>query len=145
MNAAEAIAALRATHEAATEGPWMYGTPDEGCVQTSAEWMAECAKEPDGSAAGSLWVAWQQRDGELFIPAITGDGPTSERNAAAIVSVHNSLPALLKALEDVLEIARREPHEVTCRCHIFVVSGVCNCWKARVENAVEAALAEVQP
>ena len=135
MTAAEKLAALRATHEAATEGPWMYGTPDDDCEQTRAEWMAECAKEPDGSAAGSLWVAWQQRDGELFIPAITGDGPTSERNAAAIVSAHNALPALLKALEDVLELHYEASFQKCLSCS--------DPYPCDTAYFIEAALAEV--
>ena len=142
MTTTEKIAALRAIHEASTEGTWMYGTPGDDCEQTRAEWMAGCAKEPDGSAAGSLWAAWQQRGGELLIPAITGDGPTSEHNAHAIVSAHNNLPALLKALEDVLGI-EAAPSRPDMQPHDRDWADGYNDARREFRTAIEAALAEV--
>lgn len=101
MTAADWISDRRTLIDAATEGPWYYGTPDDGCERTISEWMTLCAKGPDAPAANTLWTVWI--DG-VIIPAITGDGPKSQHNAALIADARTSLPAALDALEAVLEL-----------------------------------------
>lgn len=95
------LAEIRERANAATDGPWMFGQPDDDCTQTRAEWMDSTAANPDAPAAAGLWVAWTRsadRPGVL-VTCITGDGPTSQENAEFIAHARQDVPWLLAEVE----------------------------------------------
>ena len=122
MTAAEKIAALRATHEAATPGSW--------------EW----------DARGDLRPVPHD---EYGFDCIIGHDPIGEvpvlepANAAAIVSAHNALPALLKALEGVLDIERVPVNRGQVQTYDEGWLDGYNDARREFRAVIEAALAEV--
>ena len=168
MTAAETIAALRAKHEAATPGRWERGDRQhiagvnkrmfgEGrccyCDRGEPSWVGKGqwnvthVHEDDNPWWEHGIFAYRPKGSQVVVNDTAEYGYVTEADAHAIVSAHNALPALLKALEDVLAIARRELHDISCRFHsyaaISAATADCNCWKARVEQVIEDALAEV--
>ena len=101
----------------ATPAPWNFGTPGPEEAQSTAEWLAGCAVDPDAPAASRVWSAWTTDDQRgLIVPAVTGDGPRSEGNAAFIALARNAGPDLahvvlaVAALEDQLREAAHESY-----------------------------------
>lgn len=82
----------RAIHNAATEGPW-YKTPNDRILSESVQWP----EGDDYDVAGGLG-----RDGAVVEAIHDFDGN-------AIADAHNTLPALLTAVEKVLELHTKSP------------------------------------
>lgn len=83
----EWIKERRRIHNAATEGPW-YKTPNDRILSESVQWP----EGDDYDVAGGLG-----RDGAVVEAIHDFDGN-------AITDAHNTLPALLTAVENVLEL-----------------------------------------
>lgn len=87
----------RRIHDAATEGPW-YKTPNDRILSESVQWP----EGDDYDVAGGLG-----RDGAVVEAIHDFDGN-------AITDAHNTLPALLAAVEKVLELHHGERDEYGC-------------------------------
>ena len=111
MTAQERITDWAALAEAATRGPWNYGTPPEGDPADTATYLTGFAIAPTAPCA-DVWVVWTPSDTGVIAPAITGDGPTSGPNAAHIAASRTAVPDMAAALTAVLEL--HQPQE---RCH----------------------------
>lgn len=82
----------------ATKGPWRAAiAPHPDNKETPGEYLARAL------VGGTLWVIWAENDTDdgfdYILPAVTGDGPTSEANARFIEAAHTAVPALLDTLE----------------------------------------------
>lgn len=86
----------RDIHDAATEGPW-YKTPNDRILSESVQWP----EGDDYDVAGGLG-----RDGAVVEAIHDFDGN-------AIADAHNNLPALLTAVENVLELHQRVPNSTS--------------------------------
>ena len=105
------IERLRALLAGATPGPWntqctIDRDPEEysaECVRLTYE-HADSIGEPRQTQLHMVYSGDWDNESESggIITAMTGNGPTSERNAALIATARNALPALL----DVAEAAR---------------------------------------
>jgi hypothetical protein len=125
---------LDALSAKATAGPWNAATaPAEGSDQTHAEYLAGSLRPGEGRP---LWVSWAllpngpEEDAEYVLPVVTGDGPTSEANAALIVAARNALPMLVTALRGVLELHApfdrgTGPHCQGCATHVTFTHWPC--------------------
>ena len=89
--------------DGATPGGWNFGTaphPDSGL--TKAEYVARTS-QPEREDE-PLWVAWAPNGtGDRFdylVTAITGDGPTSEANAALVAAAPDLAAAYVAACAD---------------------------------------------
>jgi hypothetical protein len=81
---------------------------------TAGEWKPKAERYPNYRelwhafdpvlARGGLDLYWLEVAGEKF-PAVTGNGPTSEANAALIAAARNALPSLLAELRQLREVA----------------------------------------
>jgi len=95
---------IRQRAEAATEGPWDYGTgysaDGERQVTTKAD-KAEFLALSLNDTSGPLWLV----DNTEVIPAVTGDGPKAKANAEFIAHARTDIPRLLGALDAVLALA----------------------------------------
>lgn len=95
---ADVIERAKAALEGVTPGPWAHRTaphPDSG--ETPAEYLAGSLS----SSGGPLHVLIADSpDPELayVIPALTGDGPTSEINAEFIAAARTLVPELIAEL-----------------------------------------------
>lgn len=98
-------------HAAATPGPWTAATaPAEGSEQTHAEYLTDSLRPDEGRP---LWVAWaplveglhHDPDDAYVVPVVTGDGPTSEANAAWVAAVHDAYPLLSRVVRDIAALA----------------------------------------
>lgn len=94
----EQRAEWRAYADAATPGPWHAATaphPDSG--ETNAEYVTRAL------VGGTLWTTWAANDTDddydYLVPALTGDGPTSEVNARFVAAARTAVPVLLDALD----------------------------------------------
>lgn len=96
MSTTEGLAArAKAALEGITDGPWRHCTaPSNDSDETHAEWLA-------GSLIGGgeeLHVLIAESPDPKFayiVPAVTGDGPTSSRNAEFISEARQLVPDLL--------------------------------------------------
>lgn len=106
--------AIRARADAATPGPWVPAmAPSAESFETPAEYLM---KTMYGKGL-PLWVAWAPNDTDdgfaYVVPAVTGDGPTSEANAEFIANARQDVPALLAEVTALLADlgAARAAHE----------------------------------
>jgi hypothetical protein len=95
------LAAIKARADAATEGPWEFGTaPHPDSNETKAEYVANAS-----CGDGPLWVAWAPNltdDGYAYlVTGITGDGPTSEANATFIAHAREDVPKLVAEVKQL--------------------------------------------
>lgn len=106
--------ALEALHAEATPGPWEGCYYQSKCIPDLRKVVADCCD------AGSLrfWFAAQEGNQDL-ITAGTGNGPTSEKNLAHVVSMHNALPALLAMAREAIRL-RAEIKEGNARYQVYV-------------------------
>lgn len=102
------IERTQATLDGITAGPWSHRiAPHDDEQETHAEWLA-------GTLIGegeSLHVLIADSPDPKFayiVPAVTGDGPTSAKNAEFIAAARTLVPELLDALID----ARREVNDL---------------------------------
>jgi hypothetical protein len=99
---------IKTRAEAATPGPWNPAiAPHPDSAQTHAEYLvASLCNE-----GRPLWVAWAENptdDGFAYVvPAVTGDGPTSEANADFVAHAREDVPWLIAEVERLREIERR--------------------------------------
>lgn len=100
----EARARLRSLEAKATPGPWYRGHNPDHC-EPVAYFREAYAYGPPGRVH-LVCVPFNDKplNDEALFTAITGNGPTSEANAALIAEARNLLPALL----DALDAAERE-------------------------------------
>lgn len=103
-DAADLIAEVDALLAAATPGPWHAAIPPED-AGTRSDYVRETFTDPDGPASGchTVWIPSTRRDGKIVIVGYTGDGPTSERNAALIARAPGLLAELRDALQDSVQ------------------------------------------
>ena len=90
----DAIASLLELHGAATPSPWYYSSgpnPDDG--QTRAEYLLEMFRT-NSDPVWTVFTPDEETDGSI-VPAVTGDGPRSQANAALIANAVNFLPDLI--------------------------------------------------
>jgi len=105
------LAAIEARANAASPGPWDYGT---GYSADGSEQLTDAADKAGFLALSlngddaPLWII----DNGAVIPAATGDGPNARANAALIAHARTDVPALLAHIRDqqdqldrVLELA----------------------------------------
>jgi len=103
--------AIEARAQAASPGPWGYGTgysADGGQQLTAKADKADFLALSLNDDEAPLWVI----DNGDVIPAATGDGPRAKANAAFIANARTDVPALLALvreqqdqLDRVLELA----------------------------------------
>ena len=93
------LAAIEARAQAATDGPWDYGT---GYSADGARQLTSKADKADFLALSlnddeaALWVI----DNGKVIPAATGDGPKAKANAEFIAHARTDVPALLALVRE---------------------------------------------
>lgn len=136
MTATEKIAALRATHEAATEGRW----------QTEPHWRDEDAVLRIATCdcnSKDTQCEHQSVVRQLGCNCCDDGLEGRAEDFAAIVSAHNALPALLKALEDVLDIERVPVNRGQVQTYDEGWLDGYNDARREFRTAIEAALAEV--
>ena len=137
LDPADWIAKGRNVMQAATPGPWSYGTPGAGLDVTARRFAEEFLRNPD-APAGSVWCVgsdgWSDSDHRLC-PAMTGDGPTSEANALFIAVARSALPKALDALEAALGLAKGHRAFVTKRGRDNCICTVCDMCRA-IESAL---------
>jgi len=89
----------KAVLEGITAGPWEHATaphPDERA--THAEWLAGTLIG-EGEALHVLTAASDEPRFAYVVPAVTGDGPTSARNAEFIAAARTLVPELVAEVE----------------------------------------------
>lgn len=100
---------LRDLLAAASPLPWRVVEGDlEGGTMLDYVTTLLRNRSGDGTSTGHLWLTLAPNDvdpekGAEVVPAMTGDGPKSEANAALVVAAINALPGLLareQALRD---------------------------------------------
>ena len=98
----EEIAHLREIVAKATKRPWWHGQHQEETVDELSQWIGEMPAKHDGL---TLWMVGagvfgeDRNEDEIRIPAITGNGPTSEANMDFIISAVNTHEAALDLIE----------------------------------------------
>jgi hypothetical protein len=90
----EQLDAIQARAEAASEGPWDFGTG------YSADGARELTEKVEKSAFLTLSLNDGGRplsviDNGTIIPAVTGDGPNAKANAEFIAHARTDIPALV--------------------------------------------------
>jgi hypothetical protein len=116
------IADIAARLQAATPGPWTVGTaprPETG--QSKADYQNGSLADPDGDTP--LWVVWTKdgsSDVDYVVPAITGDGPTSEANAAFVAHARDDVQWLLDQVTHRTGDTARELHKVADTLELVV-------------------------
>ena len=105
MSAADWLAAIHEVELEASRGPWRFGRPGDGLGVTAKQYTEVFLRDPDGPC-GDVWlvVSGEREAGNLLAPALTGDGPTSEANAAFIAVARTAMPKMRAALEAVLAL-----------------------------------------
>lgn len=98
----EQLEELAAIARAATPGEWNWGCTPTKTVNAAVRWSAKSIR---ASGAPGLWEVYAGVPDNPRITAMTGNGPTSEANAAFIVSAQ---PRHVLALIEDLQHARRE-------------------------------------
>lgn len=101
----EEIAELKRLCDEATPGPWQWyqqpGDTKEECIKWAISAVEETVssgnfKPPmNGVGAGDL----QSTTEHWLIPAVTGCGPTSDKNAIFIAAARSALPRLIERVE----------------------------------------------
>lgn len=107
------LAALEALAEAATPTDWHAATPADDCPErTAAEYLAKTCANPDRHPTHlhAVWVPeLSEGDGKPnLIIAFTGDGPTSQANAAYIAAAHPG--TVLWLIREVKRLDREVRH-----------------------------------
>jgi len=91
--------------DAAGPGPWQHFEGDlEGKPASEYVRTLLANREADGTSTGQLFLVLgpntvDPENGPEVVPALTGDGPYSEANAAFIAAARDAVPALLADLE----------------------------------------------
>jgi hypothetical protein len=98
---------IEARANAATEGPWNFGTGTEEPLDLAAriEWVADTLGY--GNEKRHLWATWRpdgESEGRVIVPALTGDGPNAHHNAEFIAHARSDVPALLAFAREVAEV-----------------------------------------
>lgn len=89
----------RAALEGITDAPWTHHTaPSEGSTETHAEYLAG-SLIGEGEALHVLTAASPDPKFAYVVPAVTGDGPTSNRNAEFIAAARDLVPELVAEVE----------------------------------------------
>jgi hypothetical protein len=117
----ELIGRAKAALEGITPCPWGHRiAPHDDEKVTHAEWLAKSLVD-DGEALHVLIAESPEPERYAYIvPAVTGDGPNSAKNADFIAAARDLIPELVSALEDAYKSIRAlvEPCEVECtECH----------------------------
>lgn len=88
---------------AATPAPWSTRTaPADDSEETKAEYLAGSLSTDDPGAALYVLIADTDRDGLAYVlPAVTGDGPTSEANARFIEAARTAVPRLVAEVREL--------------------------------------------
>ena len=104
MTTPERLEEIRERVESASPEPWHFATaPHDPTTQTKAEFVVgalnKCRPVP------SLWTCWaavpKGTPDDYIIPALTGDGPTSESNARFIAHARSDVPDLLAEIAEL--------------------------------------------
>lgn len=140
---------LRRLMEAATPGPWGIYVEE---VEDRPSAIAALAEQVNGVPDDEFRKAMFLLEAGGRCPAVTGCGPTSQANAALIVTARNALPALLDAAEerDALkaEVARlREAMAIFADDASWRLGGRCDPHGSEFDgqSIAIAALAEKEP
>lgn len=134
MNSARDLAAT------GIPGPWTAHEGDlEGGTLVDYVTTLFANRNNDGTSTGRLFLTLAPNDidpenGAEVIPAMTGDGPRAEQNAAKIVRAVNALGPLGNLL-DTVAADHRQFRESCVNC-----GGTWPCEYAAARDAVEAAL-----
>lgn len=97
----ELLDRARASLEGVTEGPWDHRTaPSNDGDESHAEWLAGTLLG-DGEALHVLIAESPDPKFAYIVPVVTGDGPTSARNAEFIAAARQLVPELIDRLERV--------------------------------------------
>jgi len=104
MIISEEIARLRELEKKATPRPWFLAVHEEKTVKKLMEWTAKLGMHyPDNKTIHMVGAGKFGEDGldedEIRVPAVTGNGPTSEANRDYICAARNVLPDLLDEIE----------------------------------------------
>ena len=92
---------------AATPAPWNFApAPNPETGNTKAEYVTGLLTEADDKVWTTFAPDPQGDPEDYIVPALTGDGPTSEANAAFIANARNLLPLLLAEVRELR--ARRD-------------------------------------
>jgi len=98
-SAADQLAAIEARAQAASPGPWDYGTGYSSDGERQSVTKADKADFLVLSLNGEdapLWLI----DNADVIPAVTGDGPNAKANAEFIAHARTDVPALLALVRE---------------------------------------------
>ena len=106
----EEIARLRELEKKATPGPWFLAVHEEKTVKKLMAWLAKFGSHyPNNKILHMVGAGKFGEDGldedEIRVPAVTGNGPTSEANRDYICAARNALPALLDEVERLRGLA----------------------------------------
>lgn len=89
----------KASLEGVTEGPWQHCTaPSNDSDESHAEWLAGTLLG-DGEALHVLIAESPDPKFAYIVPVVTGDGPTSARNAEFIAAARQLIPELVAEIE----------------------------------------------
>lgn len=107
----------KAALEGITPGPWTHhvSTPED-TGESHAQWQANTLIG-DGEPLHVLTAATDDDRYAYIVPAITGDGPTSARNADFIASARGLMPELVDEVEQL-------------RAHVNVARAVVDSWRS---------------
>lgn len=118
MTRSERLEEIRKRAEVATPGPWLWALFDE--AKDPLEWIRECLSY----GSGPVHLTWcpehpltkgqHPRPEHAVVPAITGNGPTSEANAKFLAAAREDIPWLLGQINE-LENALKSRMKI---CHI---------------------------
>ena len=112
----------KAALEGITEGPWDHRTaphPDSG--ETHAEYLAGSLIN-SGEPLHVLIAESAEPQFAYIVPAVTGDGPMSERNAEFIAAARTLVPELVAEVEK-LRSQLLLPHLYPCVCTRHALTG----------------------
>ena len=99
----ETLAALADLTQAATPAPW---TPalvhDATNREARVKYLTETLADGDDAELWTTWAADGEKspDETYLIPAITGNGPTSEANAVFVANARNLIGLLITEIQE---------------------------------------------
>jgi len=129
------IARLRELLAKATPGPWFIGHNPDGRDPMAYIGEAYSYGPPGRVHLVCVPIPGKSLDDEALFTAVTGNGPTSEANAALVADAVTALPAILDALDAATTVlarihaaigAERTTHttiEGTVHCIVEAVAG----------------------
>jgi hypothetical protein len=108
MTRAERLEEIRKRADKATPGPWETAIYDK--AKEPIEWLRECLSH----GSGPVHLTWcpehpltqglYPRPEHAVVPAITGNGPTSEANAVFVAAARSDVPWLLEEITRLADV-----------------------------------------